>query len=143
MLRDRPDLTPEQLQRTRDLMNAHVPECLVVGYEHRIEEVSLPDPDDRHVLAAAIHGEADMVLTINLRDFPEGALQPWGIIPVHPDTFLTDQLDQAPEIVCEAVRTIRARLRKPRRTVVEYLAILERQGLPRAARRLGELAARL
>ncbi len=54
VLKTRPDLRREQLERTRDLMNAHVRDCLVTGYEDLIQGLALPDPDDRHVLAAAI-----------------------------------------------------------------------------------------
>jgi hypothetical protein len=54
VLENRPDPTREQLERTRELMNGHVRDCLVIGYEVLIPELTLPDPDDRHVLAAAI-----------------------------------------------------------------------------------------
>lgn len=69
VLENRPDLKPEQLQRTRELMNAHVRDCLVTGYETLIEAVTLPDPDDRHVLAAAIRAGADLIVTFNLGIF--------------------------------------------------------------------------
>ena len=79
VLRDRPDLKREQLQRTRDLMNSHARDCLVTGYERLINAVTLPDPDDRHVLAAAIRAGADIIVTFNLNDFPEKYLMPYGI----------------------------------------------------------------
>ncbi len=71
--RDYPDVTRQQAERIRDLMNAHIGDCLVTGYETLIPSLALPDPDDRHVLAAAICCEADIILTFNLKDFPEGA----------------------------------------------------------------------
>ena len=71
--RDRPDLTPEQLQRTRELMDLSVPGCLVTGYEGLIENLNLPDPDDRHVLAAAIRCQAGVIVTYNLKDYPQAA----------------------------------------------------------------------
>lgn len=74
LLRTRPDLTRERLERTRDLMNAHTRDALVAGYEDMIEVLALPDPDDRHVLAAAIKGRADLIVTANLKDFPADAL---------------------------------------------------------------------
>jgi hypothetical protein len=55
VLKNRSDLTLEQLTRTKDLMNASVRDSLVTGYEDIIPELQLPDPGDRHVLAAAIH----------------------------------------------------------------------------------------
>lgn len=56
VLKQRPDLKAEDLQRTRSLMNSHVRDSLVTGFEHLIPSVELPDADDRHVVAAAIHG---------------------------------------------------------------------------------------
>jgi predicted nucleic acid-binding protein len=69
VLEDRPDITRTQLERTRALMNAHAEDSLVKGYENVIPALALPDPDDRHVLAAAIHSQADVIVTYNLRDF--------------------------------------------------------------------------
>ena len=70
LLRNRPDLGAEQLKRTRQLMDRAVPDCLVIGYEGLIDGLRLPDMDDRHVLAAAIHARATLILTLNVRDFP-------------------------------------------------------------------------
>src|SRR4051794_25540256 len=71
---DRPDITPAQVERIRELMNAAVPDCLVTGFEAIIPSLTLPDENDRHVLAAAIVGRADVIVTTNLDDFPEAAL---------------------------------------------------------------------
>jgi hypothetical protein len=83
LLNDRSDLTAAQLERTRELMNAAVRDCLVTGYGHLIETLTLPDPDDRHVLAAAIQGGASVIVTFNLTDFPAETLQPYGIEAQH------------------------------------------------------------
>jgi hypothetical protein len=74
LLKERPDLARERLERTRDLMNQAVPDCIVTGYEELIDTLSLPDPDDRHVLAAALHGGAEAIVTYNLADFPDSEL---------------------------------------------------------------------
>lgn len=74
LLKNRPDLTQERLQRTRDLMNSSVRDCLVSGYVDLIPSLTLPDQDDRHVLAAAICGGADVIVTYNLSDFPSTPL---------------------------------------------------------------------
>ncbi|MCA9419011.1 MAG: PIN domain-containing protein, partial [Candidatus Omnitrophica bacterium] len=66
LLESRPDLNLKQLERTRDLMNLAVPDSLVTGYESHIPSLDLPDPDDRHVLAAAIEGNAETIVTFNL-----------------------------------------------------------------------------
>ena len=52
LLARRPDLSRERLQRTRQLMDQSVPDCLVTGYEGLIDSLNLPDSNDRHVLAA-------------------------------------------------------------------------------------------
>jgi predicted nucleic acid-binding protein len=129
VLRNRADLTREQLERTRDLMNAHVRDALVTGFESLIEALSLPDPDDRHVLAAAIKGRADMIVTTNLKDFPVKELSPWGIEPQHPDEFLQHQFYLAQPVFLNAVKTVRARLKDPPYSIEEYLDTLRTQGL--------------
>lgn len=69
VLKDRPDLTLQRLERTRTLMNSHVRDCLVTNYEELIPALTLPDPNDRHVLAAAIRSGSDVIVTYNLKDF--------------------------------------------------------------------------
>lgn len=129
VLRDRPDLTRERLARTRALMDAHASDALVEGFEALIDTLALPDPDDRHVLAAAIHGRADVIVTANLRDFPAGALRPFGIAAQHPDEFVLHLLDLAPAAVVRAAREHRESLRNPPKDVEAYLETLARRGL--------------
>lgn len=70
LLIKRPDITREQLDRTKTLMNDGALDCLVTGYEFLIDTITLPDLNDRHVVAAAIRGQADLIVTTNLKDFP-------------------------------------------------------------------------
>lgn len=136
VLEDRPDLTRQHLDRTRDLMNAHVRDCLVEGYEDLIEGLTLPDPNDRHVLAAAIKGGADVIVTLNLKDFPQDMLAPYGIEAQHPDTFISGLLDRDEETVWDAVRQQRSNLKNPPIPAQKLLDILERQGLQMTVARL-------
>lgn len=136
VLADRPDITPESLARCRRLMDAHVPDCLVAGYEPLIPTLALPDPDDRHVRAAAIRGGAGAILTSNLADFPASALEPFSIEAVHPDQFIVRLWDEAPGAVLEAVRRQRAGLKRPPKAPPEYLATLERCRLIETVARL-------
>ncbi len=129
VLKDYPEIPREKLERTRDLMNAHVRDCLVTGYEDLIEALTLPDPNDRHVLAAAIRSGADVIVTANLADFPADVLEKYGIEAQHPDEFIMHQLDFAPNLVCSAAKKQRESLKKPALTVEQYLESLERQGL--------------
>jgi predicted nucleic acid-binding protein len=129
VLENRPDLTRAQLERTRQLMNAHVRDCLVVDYEDLVPVLTLPDPDDRHVLAAAIRASADVIVTFNLGDFPPAVLGKWGIEAQHPDEFVTHLLDLAPHLVCAAAKRQRESLKNPPLSVDDFLASLARQGL--------------
>lgn len=129
LLKNRPDLTQERLQRTRDLMNSNVRDCLVSGYADLIPSLTLPDENDRHVLAAAICGGADVIVTYNLSDFPTGTLRQYGIEAQHPDEFITHLIDLAPSVVYEATKRQRISLKNPPRSVEELLAAYERQGL--------------
>lgn len=129
VLEDRPELAA-RLERTRTLMDAHVRDCLVEGYHDLIPSLTLPDPDDRHVLAAAIRGRADVIVTFNLRDFPATALDPFGIDAQHPDEFIRHLIDLAPGVVAGAAREHRASLKSPPKTAEDYLLTLEQQQLP-------------
>ena len=110
-------------------MNAHARDAMVTKYEQLIEAVELPDRDDRHVLAAAIKGRADLIVTLNLRHFPPEKVSRWGIEACHPDEFLTDLFQQSQSDFLQAVRTVRRRLKKPPRSVRDYLDTLRTHGL--------------
>jgi len=136
VLANRPDLSRERIERTRDLMNAAVPDCLVTGYEPLIETLSLPDPDDHHVLAAAIRSGAELILTFNARDFPTPALALHDLVIQHPDEFVLRLLDESELAVREAARRHRAALRNPPKSVDDYLATLAEAGLKQTVVRL-------
>lgn len=136
VLKDRPDLTRTQLERTRGLMNATVRDCLVTDYEDLIEAVTLPDPNDRHVLAAAIHGRADVIVTFNLADFPADSLQRYGIEAQHPDQFVLHLLDLSSADVYRAVKYQRETLKNPPRTAEQLLETLEKHHLVQTVARL-------
>lgn len=121
-------------------MNAHVRDCLVTGYEDLVPALTLPDPDDRHALAAAIRAGADVIVTANLADFPAEVLAAYGIEARHPDDFVAHLLDLAPAAVCGAAKRQREGLKNPPKTVDEYLESLERQGLPQAVAALRPFA---
>ena len=121
VLAQRPDLLRHRLDRTRELMDLSVPDCLVTGYQGLIDQLVLPDPADRHVLASAIRCQAAVIVTYNLRDFPAEELGPHGIEAQHPDEFVSHLFDLAPGEVCGAVREQRAALKNPPRSVSELL----------------------
>lgn len=124
--------------RTKELVNLSVADCLIDNFEHVIEIVSLPDPDDRHVLAAAIHGKADYIVTLNLTDFPSNVLEPYGIVAQSPDDFLAPLIEDSVPQACESLRTLRKRYQSPAMTAEEFLASLSRKGLNRTVGLLGK-----
>ena len=129
LLGNRPDLTRAQLEKTRRLMDVHAPGALVTGYEQLVSGLSLPDPKDRHVLAAAIHGEASVIVTQNLKDFPSERLDEYSIKAQLPDDFILGLIESAPEGARNAAETHRQSLKNPAKTVDEYLATLAMHGL--------------
>lgn len=129
LLSSRSDLSREKLERTRNLMNKAVLDCLVDGHMALVPALELPDPDDRHVLAAAIHSGADAILTFNLKDFPEPVREQFSLEVLHPDDFIRFQFDFDNAAVILAAQRCRARLTRPEIGVTDYLEILARQRL--------------
>lgn len=108
-------------------------DALVSGWEWREGSISLPDPDDRHVVAAAIHGGAHAIVTANVADFPSAPLRPLGLEAVHPDDFLLDQLDLSPATIVQVISEQAADTRRPPLRRQDLAAILSRAGVPRFA----------
>lgn len=133
VLKNQPDIPHAKLARVRQLMDEHVLDALVTDYESLIPRLNLPDPGDRHVLAAAVRAKADLIITFNLRDFPDEILQGHGIAACHPDDFIADLYDLDPVTVCAAARQHRTSLRNPAMTAEQYLEKLVMRALPRSA----------
>ena len=126
----------DRLPRTRALMNRALPDADVPGWQQHMADLVLPDPDDRHVLAAALAAGAGTVLTMNLRDFPASALAAYGVQAIHPDEFLCELHDADPELVGASAEAAHTNLSRSAPSFSEYLDTLERQGLPALVRRL-------
>lgn len=139
LLLTRPDLTVEQLEKVKNLMDQHVPGALVTNYQTLIPSIELPDRDDRHVVAAAIKARAEAVITFNLKDFPDEALSKYAIKAIHPDDFITDLMELNIGCVLEAVRRHRTSLKNPPFTADQYLDCLLKQKLPETVTRLSPL----
>jgi predicted nucleic acid-binding protein len=127
--RNRPDVGEEKAERLRERMNAAVRDCLVEGYEPLIEVLELPDPDDRHVLAAAIKVNAQLIVTRNQKHFPPKVLAEWGVRPKAPDDFVRDVLDLDPQAVWACVQQIVDSRKRHPVTIDDVLGQLERDGL--------------
>ncbi|HFL2189869.1 TPA: PIN domain-containing protein [Pseudomonas putida] len=136
LLLNRPDLTPEHVDRTSSLMDAAVPDALVTDYGSLVEGLDLPDEDDRHVLAAAIKCNASVIVTFNLKDFPKSVLGVFDIEPLHPDDFIADLWDLDKAAVLEAAQRQRISLKNPPHSVQQYLDRLLQQKLPETVKLL-------
>ncbi|MDB6172132.1 MAG: hypothetical protein JWL59_1443 [Chthoniobacteraceae bacterium] len=121
------------------LMDMHAADSLVSGYEKRISRLQLPDPDDRHVLAAALEAEAEMILTWNVRDFPTATLEPLGVRVATPDTFFLTLLETGRDEVLAVLRETRLSLKNPPVPAAEYLEVLRAQGLEGFCEAIGNL----
>lgn len=127
-----PDLAADSLNRTRQLMCEAVPDSNVEGYSELIEGLQLPDPNDRHVLAATIRAGAQVIVTENIRDFPPAVLDRYNVEAQSPDTFVLHLIDLSPSTVAGVVQSQAAALRSPPMTTIEVLDRLARSGLPRS-----------
>ncbi len=112
----------EQARRLTDAMTAAfdgaaAPQSAI----DRLEPTMANDPKDRHVLAAAVVSDAQVIVTLNLKDFPLGACVPFGIEPLHPDAFLLDLYSLDTYEVYEAVERQAAALTRPPMTLEELL----------------------
>lgn len=141
LLADRPELERARIERRREMMDRAIDDCLITGYEPLIPTLQLPDADDRHVLAAAIHSQAQIILTSNLRDFPATALAPHGLVAQGPDQFLTQLVEQYPAEVQAVIEEMRARKTRPPVSLGELLQKLAQQNLPQFVARLRTLFA--
>ena len=126
--------TEAQVAHRLDQMNRHFPDAEITGYEDLVDSME-NHPKDRHVLAAAVRGGAEVLVTENLKDFPESAVTPYALTVLHQDDFLLDQLDLSPRVVQAALRRQVSRYRRDPRTVEDLLVILgnEGHGCPRFA----------
>jgi PIN domain len=133
---DAPAIPIERLYATRRLMNDALPMATVSGHEEHIPKVTLPDPYDRHVVAAGIAAKATLILTWNLRHFPEKELKKFGLRRMNPDEFLSGLFDKALDLVIGSLANARQNLSKTRVSASDFIRILENQRLAQLAKRV-------
>ena len=143
VLKQRPDLKREQLERTRTLMGRIGVDSPVSGHEEMAGKIkNLPDPGDAHVIAAAIKDKADTILTYNSKDFPARVLEPLGIRAMTPDAFICELLGKDSALDCATMLRHRECLKKPPNSAEEHLETLAQQKLTKSVqvlRKLGDL----
>ncbi len=139
LLANRPDLSEDQLNWTIGRMNDSFPGANVTEYQHYINSISLPDEDDRHVVAAAIKGKADVIVTFNLRDFPQSTLSTFGIEVVHPDQFALNVIDLDENAAIKGFEKMAGRLKNPPLSDDDILSALKKAGIRIGSKKLQNL----
>lgn len=138
LLAARPELRA-RIDDAAAAMEQAIPDALVDGYRHLIAGLRLPDPDDRHVLAAAIAGHADAIVTLNVRDFPEAVLAPLGVEVQSPDEFVLNQVMLDKPAALSAIKAMRARWARPHVNATTMVDLFEKRGLPQTAAHLRDV----
>ncbi|MGV9013098.1 MAG: PIN domain-containing protein [Flavobacteriales bacterium] len=123
---------PAITKRVQRMFDAF-PDALVENYEGLIEGLSLPDKDDRHVLAAAIKANANLIVTNNLKDFPASELTKFGLEAKSADDFLTDIIDLNQTRALEAFKELVSNRRSPELDAYEVLDQFRQVGLKNTA----------
>jgi hypothetical protein len=136
LIADVPSIPLERLLATRQLMNTALPGATASGYAEVIPILERPDPDDRHVVAAAITARTQVILTWNLQDFPAAALKKHGIRRQTPDAFLAELYDREPELMVSSLMNAGRNLNKSRVSAAEFIDILAAQKLTQLVTRL-------
>jgi predicted nucleic acid-binding protein len=129
ILLKRTDLQRAQLERTKDVMNAAFPDSNITNYEKFIDKLHLPDNNDRHVLAAAIKGKADVIITFNLKHFPEEYLTSFHIEALHPDDFITNLINFNKSKSLQSLHNQVKSLKHPPQSIDQVLQTLSNCGL--------------
>jgi hypothetical protein len=140
LLINRSDLKAEQLDRTVLEMKKAFPDASIEKYESLINSLQLPDENDRHILAAAIRCRADVIVTLNLKDFPPDYLEPFDLEAQHPDLFVSHLIDLNPEKSVAAFLKQVSFLKNPLMSNEQVLESLKNCGLKTAS---GKLAGKL
>lgn len=140
LIQNRPDLSIGQLESTVSAMQGAFPFANVSDFESLIQTIKLPDPNDAHILAAAIHCGANVIVTSNLKDFPTEYLAQFGIVPQHPDAFISYLIKSNPLMALQAFKNQVSCLRNPSKTSSEVLTIMHKLGLINSVKELEKLS---
>ncbi|MDP9027043.1 MAG: PIN domain-containing protein [Actinomycetota bacterium] len=130
-------IDPDAVAYRIGAMRTAFPDANVTGYEDLISQMTCDD-DDRHVLAAAVRANAEVIVTFNLKHFPQSSVEPYQISTVHPDDFLLDQLDLYPQATLQSLEDTSGRYEKPAMTVDTFLGLLAKAGAPKFAEAAAE-----
>lgn len=123
----------EEAEKRANVINEAFPHALVKNYSKLIENLQLPDKNDNHVLAAAIKTNANLIVTNNLKDFPEDYLAKFGLKAKSPDDFITDIIDLNPGLALKAFYKLVLNKKNPPYNEYDVLDIFRNNGLVNTA----------
>lgn len=131
MLRARDIAEPDaKASKARIAMERAFEDALIADYDQYLPMCGgLPDPDDAHVLAAALKTQASMIVTENLKDFPQQLLHQMNLEVKSGDAFIADTIALGPTQAVEAIRRMRERFKKPEQSAEQLLLEMEARGL--------------
>ena len=129
----RKGVTEAEAERRAGKADLAFPDALVKNYDGLIAHLSLPDPKDRHVLAAAIKTNANIIVTNNIKDFPEEYLQSFSLRTTTTDNFLTDTIDLNPKQAVDAFREMVLNKKNPPLDKYQVLDQMRKIGLTDSA----------
>lgn len=136
LLKNRPDLKETQLNRTVKLMESAFPDANTEVQLEIVEDIQIPDENDKHVLAAAITSEANYIITWNIKDFPKRVLQHYSIKAIKPDGFIELLLEIDKEKVKTAFQNQLYSLKNPKLSKDQLVEILVKNGLKNIEKQL-------
>ena len=131
LFKNRPDIREESLVRLKNKMIDSFMDSLVEDFEDIEKELNLPDKDDNHVLAAAIKSNSKVIVTANIKDFPNDLLSNYNILAQHPDDFLVTLANLHKSEFLSSLKTIRARMKTPKMSAQEYCKSLSKYEIPK------------
>jgi len=127
------NFTEDQIQIQVNRMTSIFPSAIVDNYENIIPSITLPDEHDRHVMAAAVKCNANIIVTRNLKDFPEEYLEQFSLRAIDPDNFIADMIDLNPNKCVKAYRKMVLTKKNPPYDEIDYLDFLRNAGLEESA----------
>lgn len=133
LLKNRPDLSRAAVERTINTMNRVFRDANVANWEPLISNFQLPDPNDRHVLAAAVQSDADILLTFNRKDFPRTAMTYLSLEVMSPNEFFRFLKERFPADLDDAFEKLLHRFKHPPLTHSELVQVLHRAGFTTAS----------
>jgi len=136
LLKNRKDLKKIQMQKAIEAMNTAFPDANVTGFEDLIQSISLPDQNDRHVVACAIRCNADLIVTSNTKDFPLKELSKYDLEIQTPDNLVSNLIDINSGLACQALKKLIKRLKNPPVTKKEVYTNLDSLGLKNSVEKL-------